>query len=64
MKIRRDRRIGFWRIAIFSIDVSVQEDLGIADTISWSCPSLNESDEVRALRFGQINKVNFIHAIL
>jgi hypothetical protein len=61
MKIRRDRRIDFWGFVVSNIDVGVQEDLGIADTIGRNCPSLNESDELRALRFGQINKANFIH---
>lgn len=64
MKVRRDRRIGFRRTAVSSIDVGVQEDLGIVDTIDRSRPALNESDQLRALKFGQINVVNFIHAAI
>jgi len=64
MKIRRDRSIGFRRAAVFSIDISIQEDLSIADAVGRRCTTPNDSDELRTLRFGQINVINFIHVIL
>ncbi len=64
MKIRRDRLHRYSGTAIFSSDIGVQEGLGIADTIGRSGPALNEGHELGALRFGQINTINFIHAAL
>ena len=64
MKIRRDRSIGLRRTAIVSIEISIQKDLGSADTIGRRCTTLNDSNELRTFGFGQINKMNFIHADL
>ena len=63
MKIRRDRSISFRRTVIVSIDISIQKDLGSADTIGRRCATLNDSNELRTLGFRQINKVNFIHVV-
>ena len=64
MKIRRDRSIGFRRATVFSVGISIQKDLSITDAVGRRCATPNDSKELRTLRFGQVNMIDFIHDIL